>query len=224
MANLCRGCAGALLGQSVDDGDGRAQRGSRDLITRVRYASYRNRQLGRTTLNYGVGNCSVTSVYTVRLARLQRILSRVASRAVKILIRAVVRKLSQVVRVNLPCLRLGQSAPSLSNNRTRQLGLIQCINDDLANVACVFSRPDTKVRPHSICHVGGLLQRLQSGNGAILIIRRSGSIVSVTSRIVSIKPKTKRGNKRIIFANAPVRVLHNTRALATSDLQTSYSK
>lgn len=207
MAKLCRGCAGTLLGQSVDDGDERAGRGSGGLVARVRYDSYRKEELGRTTLGYEVGKCSVTSVYRVRLALLQRILARVASRAINLLIRAVLRKLSQVVRVKLPCLRLGQRAPSLSNKRTRELGLIQCVKDDLAKVACVFSRPDTKVRPQSICHVGRLLGGLQSGKGAILIIRRSGSMVSVTSRIVSIKPTTKRGNNRVIFRKDCPRLL-----------------
>lgn len=120
--------------------------------------------------------------------------------------------------IKLNCLALSQLSSALSNNRDRHVGLSASLNDGLANSLCVLSRPSVNLRPHSAGQLVGILERLHSLNGAIVIIRRRRRIVHTTSCVISVNPGTNCGNNRIIFDNALPRLLGGGGDLATSCL------
>lgn len=165
----------------------------------IPYRRYRNGQCGQRALRIHFHKGSVTSVLSVAVGVTIRFFRGVPS---------VLSGIGILRSMNLNCVGLKRPSAALSNNRDRHIGLTARLTGGSANGAlCILSRPAANLRFRSVQILLNILGGLISGNGAVVIVRRGLSIVGYTSCLVSVNPRNKHGNKRILFAKAPRRVM-----------------
>lgn len=171
------------------------------------YPAYGKSHLHPRTLCMGMKKGSVTRLIALPVARTGTFfsglqLSRGRTSVTGHLLARVAGHLRFLLSIKLNCLALSHLSSSLSKKRDRHVGLTASLKDDLIKSLCVLSRPDVKLRSHSASLLVGILQRLRTLNGAIIIIRRSRRVVHTTSCVVSVNPGTNHLNKRIICRNS----------------------
>lgn len=177
---------------------------------RIPYPSYNNSHCDQRTTTIGLpatGNrpTSVTSLVSVSISATLRTYTSYG---------LIHRHLRMLGRLNLNCLALNRRAPDLSNNRTRQLGLTDRVNGKRTSDIFIFSRPAVNLRPLSMRALLNIFRGLVKGNTAIIIVRRSLSIVHGTSCLISVKPNNNSTNKHVITTNAPRRMERGPRDVA----------
>lgn len=183
----------------------------------VRYPTYRNSQCSSTVTRLGLPyvskiTCSVPRLVAVAISSTVPILQSIGP------VRA---GLTALRRLNLNCLTLNRPAPTLSNNRTRHLGLTDRVKQGRRSTMFIFSRPAVNLRPLSIHILLRIFSRLMTGNTAIIIVRRSLSIVTGTSCIISVKPNNNRTNKHMMYRKTPSQVTSYPRDIAKQCLRSS---
>lgn len=169
----------------------------------IAYPSYRKAQCTRAT-------SSVQLIYTSDITHsLPRLVLLDISRVVPLLsfLHPIQSGLTALRRLNLKCLALNRPAPTLSNNRTRQLGLTDRVKHKRSNSMFIFSRPAVKLRPLSILMLLHIFSSLITSKTAIMMVRRSLSMVTGTSCLVSVNPNKNVTNNHVMYRKAP-RAIH----------------
>lgn len=166
----------------------------------LRYRSYRKGHFGTSALRMGFRSGGVCSMLRVAMGRTMRFFAR-RKRG------GVIGGLVPLRSMNLKCVGLKRSSSALSKNRGRHIGLTCCLDRRGTSPALfVFSRPAANLRFRSVQGLLRTFSTLVHHKRAVVVVRRGVSVVGYTSRVVSLKPRNKSGNKCVMTAKAPRRM------------------
>lgn len=115
------------------------------------------------------------------------------------IIRELITKLTNMIRIGLSYLTLERLTGSLSGGESQRIKLVRHLGNSLVDLLYIFDEPSIGLHPKDIDNISNIIEKLRDKGNTILIIEHDPDLIKIADHIVDLGPSSGTNGGQILF-------------------------